>query len=104
MPVGEHVMGPHTEADEHDEELGHRDEGERDHLALRERRDDLRRDPERGHDEDVDLRVPEEPEQVLPQERRAAVRRREEPGSDVAVEEEEDQVDAERRQGEQQSE
>ncbi len=88
MPVGEHVVRPHAEADEDDEQLGDRDEREGDHLALRERGDDLRRDPERGHDQDVDLRVPEEPEEVLPEQRRAAVRGVEEAGADVAVEEE----------------
>ena len=100
----EHVMRPHAEADEDDEQLRDGDERERDHLPLRQRRDDLRRDPEGGNDQDVHLRVPEEPEEVLPQERRAAVRGREEPGADVPVEEQVDQIDAQRREREQQPE
>ena len=40
----------------------------------REDRQDLAHHPERGQDDDVDLRVAEEPEQVLPQDRVAADR------------------------------
>ena len=43
-------------------------------LSPRERRDDRRRDPERGQDDDVDLGVAEDPEEVLPEQRAAAVR------------------------------
>ena len=76
MPGGEHVVRPDAEADEDDEQLGDRDERERLHPPLRERGDDLGRDPERGDDQDVDLGVAEEPEEVLPEERRAAAARR----------------------------
>ena len=77
----EHVVREDAEADERDEQLGHRDERERDHPPPRERRDDRRRDPERGQDDDVDLGVPEDPEEVLPEQRVAAARRRRRSGS-----------------------
>ena len=80
-PGREHVVRPDAEADERDEQLGHRDERERDHPAPRERRDDRRRDPEGGQDDDVDLGVAEDPEEVLPEQRLAAVRRRRRSGS-----------------------
>ncbi len=80
-PGREHVVRPDAEADEDDEQLGDRDEREGDHPPLRERRDDRRRDPERGHDEDVDLGVAEDPEEVLPEQRRRRRARRRRSGS-----------------------
>ena len=74
-------MRPDAEADERDEQLGHRDERERDHPPPRERRDDRRRDPERGQDDDVDLGMAEDPEEVLPEQRVAARARRRRSGS-----------------------
>ena len=86
----EHVVRPDAEADERDEQLGERDERERDHPPPRERRDDRGRDPERGQDDDVDLGVAEDPEQVLPEQRVAAVRDVEEVEAELALELEED--------------
>ena len=65
-PRREHVVRPDAEADERDEQLGERDERERDHLPLRERGDDGGRDPHRRQDDDVDLWMAEQPEEVLP--------------------------------------
>ena len=100
----EHVVGPDAEADEGDEQLGERDEREGDHPPPRERRDDRGRDPERRQDDDVDLGVPEDPEEVLPEERQAAVRDVEEVEAELALQLEEDQIDRQRREGEEERE
>ena len=82
-----------------------RDRRDRDRLVAedrlaREDRDDLRDDPHRGQDHDVDLGVPEEPEDVLVEDRAAAVGRVEEVRAGVAVEQHHRQPGRERRQRE----
>jgi hypothetical protein len=64
---------------------------------LRERRNDVRDDPEGRQDQDVDLRMAEDPEEVLPEDGIAAAGRLEEQRSEHAVEQEEDRPDRERR-------
>ena len=64
------------------------DRRERDRLVAedrlpREHGDDLRDDPHRRQDHDVDLGVPEEPEDVLVEDRAAAVGRVEEVGAEL---------------------
>ncbi len=63
-------MAPNHVAEEAD---GDHASGEHAHSAeqrlARERRQDVRNDPNRRQDGDIDLRVAEEPEQVLPEER-----------------------------------
>ena len=66
---GEHVVRPHAEAEEGDQDARvHHDRVAEERLA-RERRQDLRHQTERRQDQDVDLWVTEDPEQVLPEER-----------------------------------
>ncbi len=71
---GEHVVHPHAEAQERDQDLRQRDQRKEHHLAFGERRDDRGGDPERGQDDYVYLWMAKDPEQVLPQQRITAER------------------------------
>ena len=91
---------PRREARERDPDRRDRDRLVAEDRLAREDRDDLRDDPHRGQDHDVDLGVPEEPEDVLVEDRAAAVRRVEEVRAGVAVEQHHRQPGRERRQHE----
>ena len=64
---GEHVVGPHTPANETNCSTRHRDDRVTEQRLLREDRDDFTDDAERRQNHDVHLRVTKNPEQVLPQ-------------------------------------
>ena len=73
-PDGEHVVGPDDHRDERDAEARERHRRVAEDRLPREHRQDLGDDPERGQDEDVDLRVSEEPEEMLVEDGAAAGR------------------------------
>ena len=72
IPVDEHVVGPHQEADRGDREARHRDEAVAEDALAGEAGDDLADHPHRGQDHDVDGGVRVEPEEVLEEDRVAA--------------------------------
>ncbi len=69
---GEHVVSPHPEAEEGDGGTGENHGRVTEQRLAAEHRQDLRHDPHRRQDQDVDLRMAEQPEQVLPEDRVAA--------------------------------
>ena len=81
----EHVVRPDDERQDRDRGGGVDHRGVAEQRLPRERRNDLRDDPERRQDHDVDLGVAEEPEDVLVHHRIAAARRIEERGAEVAI-------------------
>ena len=75
---GEHVVGPHGEAEGADADRREHERLVAEQRLAREDRQDLADDAHRGQDHDVDGRVRVEPEDVLPEHRVAAGRRVEE--------------------------
>ena len=93
----EHVVRPHAEPEEGDQDAGVDDHRIPEQRLPREGRNDVRDDAEGRQNQDVDLRVTEDPEQVLPEHGVASPRRLEEERPEHPVEEEEDRPDRERR-------
>ena len=94
----EHVVRPDEQRVERDARRRDRDRLVAEDRLAREDGQDLRDDPHRGQDHDVDLGVPEEPEDVLVEERAPAVRRVEEVRARLAVEQHQRQPRRQRRQ------
>ena len=69
MPDREHVVAPHAEAEEADEDAGVDDDRRAEERLAREGRQHLGDDAQRRQDQDVDLGVAEDPEEVLPEQR-----------------------------------
>ena len=84
--AGEHVVRPHTPAEEADGRAGEDDELVAEQRLAAEHRQHLGDDAEAGQDEDVHLGVTEDPEQVLPQQRIGTRADVEERGAEVALE------------------
>lgn len=61
------MVYPDTETDESDTHFGQHNVGVADHSLAGECGDDRGNQPERGKDDEIDLRVAEDPEQVLPE-------------------------------------
>ena len=100
MPDREHVMAPHAEPEEADQDARVDHHGGAEERLPREGREHLGDDAHGGQDQDVDLGVPEDPEQVLPQERVAARRGHVEERAEEAVEHQQDEGDGDGGEGE----
>ena len=101
-PDGEHVVCPNEHREEADADCRERDRLVAEDRLARKDGDDLRDDPHRRQDHDVDLWVAEEPEDVLPENGAAALRRIEEVRAGLPVDQQQRQAHRERRQHEDQ--
>ena len=97
LAAREHVVAPDQEAEDRDRDARERDELVAEDALAREHRDQLADHAEARHDHDVDGRVRVEPEEVLEQHRVAAERRVEDADAEDALDDQQQQRDAEHR-------